>query len=152
MSQRLDPPRKRESPTNTLALLYERTRRLDQAERLLRANVSLQAGANSGDVRRYPWTTTLLGRVLRERGDLVGAREQLERCLTAFDTDDFPDGPRTATCLVQLALVREAQHEAADQVRPLLERALAAQEAKLGRDDAETAATRTLLARVPVER
>ena len=152
MSRRLDPPRKQESPTNTLALLLERTQRLDEAERLLRANAALQAEANHGDTRSYPWTTTLLGRVLRERGDLVGAREQLERCLTAFDTDDFPDGPRTATCLVQLALVREAQHEATEQVRPLLERALAAQEAKLGRDDAETAATRTLLARVPVER
>ncbi|WP_395683146.1 protein kinase domain-containing protein [Dokdonella sp.] len=152
MSQRLDPPRKRESPINTLALLYERTQRLDEAERLLRANVALQAQANNGDARLYPWTTTLLGRVLRERGDLAGAREQLERCFIAFDTDDYPDGPRTATCLVQLALVREAQREAATQVRPLLERALAVQEAKLGRDDAETVATRALLAHLPIAR
>jgi hypothetical protein len=53
---------------------------------------------------------------------------------------------------VQLALVREAQREAAGQVRPLLERALAVQEAKLGADDAETVATRALLARVPAPR
>ncbi|MBA8888249.1 serine/threonine-protein kinase [Dokdonella fugitiva] len=152
MSRRLDPPRNQESATNTLALLLERTQRLDEAERLLRANVALQAEANHGDVRVYPWTTTLLGRVLRERGDLAGAREQLERCFIAFDTDDYPDGPRTATCLVQLALVREAQHEAATQVRPLLERALTTQEAKLGRDDAETVATRALLARLPLAR
>ena len=152
MSRRLDPPRKQESPTNTLALLLERTQRLDEAERLLRANAALQAEANHGDTRSYPWTTTLLGRVLRERGDLSGAREQLERCFVAFDTDDYPDGPRTATCLVQLALVREAQREATTQVRPLLERALAAQEAKLGHDDAETVATRALLARLPTAR
>ncbi|HEY6941155.1 serine/threonine-protein kinase [Dokdonella sp.] len=147
MSRRLDPPRKQESPANTLALLLERTQRLDEAEQLLRANVALQAEANHGDVRRYPWTTTLLGRVLRERGNLAGAREQLELCFSAFDADDYPDGPRTATCLVQLALVREALREPATRVRPLLERALAVQEAKLGRDDAETVATRALLAR-----
>ncbi|MGN6518712.1 MAG: protein kinase domain-containing protein, partial [Dokdonella sp.] len=142
MSQRLDPPRKQESSANTLALLLERTRRLDEAERVLRDNVELQSRANDGDVRRYAWTTTLLGRVLRERGDLAAAREQLERCFTAYDSDDYPDNPRAATCFVQLALVREAQHAATGDERALLERALAVQEAQLGKDDADAIATR----------
>ena len=148
-SQKLDPPRGQGPTRSTYAILLERLGRLADAEDLLRRGLALEIEVYAGEEVRYTWPRTLLGRVLRARGDLAGAREQLEKALAGYDADEFPDGPKTATCLVQLALVRQAQHEPAAQVRPLLQRALAAQEAKLGPEDAETRTTRELLARLP---
>jgi tetratricopeptide (TPR) repeat protein len=146
MSQRLDPPRNRGSARNTYALLLGRRGRLADAEKILRAGLAEDIAAYGGDETRMPFTRTLLGRVLRERGDIGGARDQFEHALVGYDTDNFPDGARTATCLYQLALVLQAQHEPAAKIRPLLERALPVQESNLGGDDPETVATRRLLA------
>lgn len=148
-SLKLDPPRGQGSVTNTYGILLEKTGRLEEAEAVLRKGLAVQFQAYSGDEIHYIWPRVLLGRVLRERGDIAGAREQLEKALIANDKDDYPDGPKTATCLYLLALVRQAQHEPPTQLRPLLERALAVQEPKLGKDHADTVATREFLARLP---
>ena len=146
-AQRLDPPGTWGPKYNTLGVALEHQGNLAEAEDVLRQGLANDITVNAGLEIKYPWTRTLLGRVLYERGDLAGAREQLEKALVGYDTDDLPDGPKTATCLFELARLRQAQHEPGDRVKPLLERALAAQEAKLGPDDAATVATRELLAR-----
>jgi len=147
-TQKLDPPRLQSSKFNSYAILLEKTNRLEQSEQVLRRSLQLAIDGNNGQETQYPWNRTLLGRVLRKRGNLAQAREQLEKALAAYDADDLPDGPKTATCLYQLALVRNALHEPAATIKPLLERALAAQEAKLGKEHAESVATRDLLAKL----
>jgi tetratricopeptide (TPR) repeat protein len=148
-ARRLDPPGTLTPKYNTLALALERGDRLAEAEAVLREGLANDVSVHAGNEIKYPWTRTLLGRVLRERGDLADAREQLEKALAAYDADDFPDGPKTATCLVELARVRSAQAAPPAALRPLLERALAAQEAKLGRDAPDSTATRAWLGRLP---
>ncbi len=147
-SQRLDAPRGRGSASVTYALLLERTGRLDEAADLMRREVTSQIEAFGGDEVQYPYTRTVFGRVLREQGHLDEARGQLEAALHAYDIDAFPDGVRTATCLVELARVLEAQRRDTERIRTLLERALPVQEAKLGAGHAETQATREWLARI----
>jgi tetratricopeptide (TPR) repeat protein len=145
-TQKLDPLRLQSSKFNSYGILLEKTGRLAEAERVLRGGLQIAIDSNNARETLYPWSRTLLGRVLRESDKLPEAREQLEKALAAYDADDLPDGPKTATCLFQLALVRNAQHEPAAAIKPLLERALTVQEAKLGKEHAETVATRRLLA------
>jgi len=148
LGQQIDPPRARVSARNTYALLLERQNRLADAERILRTGLAEEIEAFKGDETQYTWTRTLFGRVLRERGNLLSAREQLEQALAGYDADNYPDGPRTAACLLQLALVRRAQGERAAAIRPLLERALSTQQSKLGSDHPDTKATAALLASI----
>jgi len=147
-AQRLDPPRAHRSARNTYAIALERLGRLEEAERLLHEGVAADHAAFNGDEAQLAITRTQLGRVLRKRGDLSGAREQLEAAFSGYDNDEFPDGPRSAACFYELALVRHLQHEASAAARPLLERALRAQQEKLGPDNAETKATAELLAKL----
>jgi serine/threonine-protein kinase len=143
LSDRLNPPRRRGSPRNSLALMLERTGRLDEAATLMRAGIDADIAAFDGDEAHYTWSRTIFGRVLRKQGDLAGAREQLEKALAAYDADAYPDGLRTATCLAELARVRIAQHQP-DGAAALVDRALVVYDRELGADHAETRAAREL--------
>jgi serine/threonine-protein kinase len=145
LSERLNPPRKRGSARNSLALLLERTGRLDEAAALMRDGVAADVAAFDGNEAQYPWSRVIYGRVLRKHGDLDGASEQLEKALAAYDGDAYPDGLRTATCLIETARVRLALRRR-DGVAALVDRALAVYARELPADHADTRDARELRA------
>ena len=98
----------------------------------------------------HPLTATSLnnlGRLLRDRGDLAGARPLFERALTIREKVLGPDHRHTAASLNNLASLIQAQGNLAG-VRPLYERALAIREKVLGPEHPDTAAALNNLARL----
>ena len=98
----------------------------------------------------HPLTATSLnnlGRLLRDRGDLAGARPLFERALKIREKVLGPDHRHTAASLNNLASLIQAQGNLAG-VRPLYERALAIREKVLGPEHPDTAAALNNLARL----
>jgi tetratricopeptide (TPR) repeat protein len=79
-----------------------------------------------------------LARLLRDQGDLAGARRLYERALAIHDLIRGHDHPDTAGDLDNLAAVLQDQGDFAA-ARPLCERALAIREKTLGRDHPDAA-------------
>jgi tetratricopeptide (TPR) repeat protein len=88
-----------------------------------------------------------LGRLLRDKGDLAGARALFERALAVREKVLGPDHRHTAASLNNLASLIQAQGDLAG-VLPLYERALAIREKVLGPDHPDTAAALNNLARL----
>jgi tetratricopeptide (TPR) repeat protein len=81
-----------------------------------------------------------LARLLRVRGDLVGARPYFDRALAIWETALGPDHPYTAMGLGNLGALLAAQGDLAE-ARRCLERALAIFEKKFGGEHPDTATT-----------
>jgi tetratricopeptide (TPR) repeat protein len=91
--------------------------------------------------REHPDTAVSLNNLavlLKEQGDLAGARPLYERALAIWEKILGPEHSDTATSLDNLAVLLEVQGDLAG-ARPLLERALAIREEVLGPDHASTA-------------
>jgi tetratricopeptide (TPR) repeat protein len=85
--------------------------------------------------------------LLREQGDLVGARPLYERAIEVFENVLGPEHPDTAASLNNLASLLQEQGDFAG-ARVLFERALAIREKVLGPQHSVTAATLNNLAQL----
>jgi tetratricopeptide (TPR) repeat protein len=85
--------------------------------------------------------------VLRDQGDLAGARPLFERALAIYEKALGPEHPHTAGSLNNLAGLLQDQGDLA-RARPLFERALAIREKALGPEHPLTTATRNNLANI----
>ena len=86
--------------------------------------------------------------MLRDLGDLVGARIQFERALQISEAALGPDQPTIGTLRNNLGLVLQALGDL-DGARTQLERALQISEATLGPDHPQTNAARSALRQLP---
>jgi tetratricopeptide (TPR) repeat protein len=96
----------------------------------------------------HPLTATSLNSLailLKDQGDLAGARPLCERALAIYEQVLGPEHPFTATSLNSLAILLEAQGDLAG-ARPLYERALAIREKVLGPEHPLTATSLNNLA------
>ncbi|HTC32210.1 MAG TPA: CHAT domain-containing tetratricopeptide repeat protein [Bryobacteraceae bacterium] len=86
----------------------------DEGEKLLREGVAVYA--NSPDRPSFEYANTLLplGSAERRRGDLVAARETLEKALEVSAKGLGMNHPVYARALASLALVQQASHEYAE--------------------------------------
>jgi tetratricopeptide (TPR) repeat protein len=108
-----------------------------QAAELLREVLAICEQAFGPEHFRTAISLNHLAKLLREQGDLPGARALLERALAIWEQAIGP-GPETATCLNSLANLLRDQGDLAG-ARALLRRALAMREMSLGPEHPDTA-------------
>jgi serine/threonine-protein kinase len=90
------------------------------------------------DPSQWVWSRALRGRALFRARRFDAARAELEAAVAHYANDAIEDGPRTATAMIELAMLLHAQREEPGRARSLAAAAVAAFEAKLGAEHPDT--------------